>query len=48
MQRLTIRLVSNLSKLLKKIAEEKGLSVNALITQMCWQFVEEWEKNKKN
>lgn len=43
MTRLSLRIVEELNTKMKEIAKDKGLSLNALIVQMCWQFVEEWE-----
>lgn len=43
-KRITIRIVSELSEKLKEIAKERGLSVNALISEMAWNFVEAWKK----
>lgn len=44
-KRLSIRLVNQLSNDLIDIAKKRGLSVNALITEMAWDFVEYWKKN---
>lgn len=45
-KRISIRLVPNLSSEVKRIAKAKGISVNALIAEMAWKFVEEWGKKK--
>jgi|GEM_PF-3426926 hypothetical protein len=45
-KRLSIRLVPALSERIKIIANERGLSVNALISEMAWNFVEAWEKQQ--
>lgn len=52
-KRISIRLVSSLSDELKNIAKTRGLSLNALITDIAWDFVDDWkmktdicEKNK--
>ena len=42
-KRISIRLVHSLSEELKAIAKERGLSVNSLISEMAWDFVEEWK-----
>lgn len=43
-KRISIRLVSELSSDLKAIAQKRGLSINALVSEMAWDFVEEWKK----
>lgn len=43
-KRISIRLVTDLSEKLKTIAKSRGLSVNSLISEMAWDFVETWEK----
>ena len=48
-KRISIRLVSDLSEDLRAIAKKRGLSVNALISEMAWDFVEAWKiKNHPN
>lgn len=48
MKRMTIRLVDELNTVILKIAKKRGISVNALIAEMAWEFVEEWrEKHQK-
>lgn len=42
-KRLSIRIVSALSEKLNDIAKERGLSMNALISEMAWNFVEDWK-----
>lgn len=42
-QRISIRLVETLSEELKLIAKKRGLSVNSLISEMAWDFVETWK-----
>lgn len=44
-KRLSIRLVNQLSNDLMYIAKKRGLSVNALITEIAWDFVEYWKNN---
>lgn len=44
-KRMSIRLVDTLSKELSAIAKKRGLSVNSLISEMAWDFIEQW-KNK--
>ena len=43
-KRISLRLVSELADKLKEMAKERGLSVNALISEMAWSFVETWKK----
>ncbi len=42
-KRISIRLVPDLSEKLKAIAKARGLSINSLISEMAWDFVETWE-----
>ena len=42
---MSIRIVEDLAKDLNEIAKKRGLSVNSLISEMAWAFVEDW-KNK--
>jgi len=42
-KRISIRLVCTLSEELKAIAKNRGLSVNSLISEMAWDFVEAWK-----
>ncbi len=44
-KRMSIRIVEDLAKDLNEIAKKRGLSVNSLISEMAWAFVEDW-KNK--
>ena len=46
-KRLTIRLVNELAVYLEEIAKKKGLSINSLISEMAWEFVEDWKCNYK-
>lgn len=50
-KRMTIRLVDELAFAVSSIAKKRGISSNALISEMAWSFVEKWEKlnspNKK-
>lgn len=43
-KRISIRLVASLSEDLRAIATERGLTLNALITDIAWDFVETWKK----
>ena len=43
-KRMSIRLVPALSEKLNSIAKKRGLSVNSLITEMAWDFVEDWKE----
>lgn len=48
-KRISIRLVASLADELYEIAKAKGLSVNSLISEMVWDFVEVWkEKYREN
>lgn len=47
-KRMSIRLVSALSEELNLIAKKRGLSLNSLITEMAWDFVEQWKDKYKN
>lgn len=47
MKRMTIRLVDNLAKDLTNMSETRGISMNALITEMAWEFVSKWEEKQK-
>lgn len=42
-KRISIRLVASLLDTLKEIAHKRGLSVNSLISEMAWDFVEDWK-----
>ena len=47
-KRMTIRIVDELSIHLNEIAQKRGLSINSLISEMAWNFVENWKsKNQK-
>ena len=43
-KRLTIRIVTDLSDDLNSIAKKRGFSINSLISEMAWAFVEDWKK----
>jgi predicted HicB family RNase H-like nuclease len=43
-KRISIRIVQKLADELLVIAKERGLSVNALISEMAWAFVDDWKK----
>ncbi len=47
MHRISLRVVDNLAGLLFQIAQKRGVSVNALITEIAWDFCENWLTNKK-
>lgn len=47
-KRISIRLVNDLASDLYAIAKKRGLSVNALISEMAWDFVESWKKNQSS
>lgn len=42
-KRMSIRVVTDLSNDLTAIARKRGLSVNSLISEMAWDFVEDWK-----
>lgn len=49
-KRISVRLVEELAVELISIAQQRGLSVNALISEIAWNFVEKWDwanKQKK-
>lgn len=41
-KRMSIRIVDNLAEDLNAIAKKRGLSVNSLVSEMAWSFVEDW------
>lgn len=43
-KRISLRLVEELSRKLAEIARKRGLSVNALVSEMAWDFVNEWKR----
>lgn len=43
-KRISIRLIAALADDLKNIAKSRGLSVNSLISEMAWDFVDAWKK----
>lgn len=43
-KRYSIRFPEELAFQLEKTSTKRGLSLNALVTELCWQFVEEFEK----
>lgn len=43
-KRISIRLVKTLADDLKRIAKIRGLSVNSLISEMAWDFVNSWKE----
>ena len=47
-KRLSIRIVDELAMALKVIAKKRGLSINSLISEMAWDFVDNWRKNYTN
>lgn len=46
-KRISLRLVTDLLEKLRVISKKRGLSVNALISEMAWDFVEEWFDKQK-
>ena len=47
-KRLSIRLVNELAASLDVIARKRGLSVNSLISEMAWDFVDSWNLSWEN
>lgn len=47
MKRMTIRFVDALADRLSDTAKERGISINAMVTEMAWQFVDDWVKLKE-
>ena len=47
-KRMSIRLVTELAEELNRIAKKRGLSVNSLISEMAWDFVEDWKSKYSN
>lgn len=43
-KRMTIRLVDELANAVTDTAKERGISVNALVSEMAWGFVSHWKK----
>jgi len=42
-KRITIRMIATLADDLSMIAKKRGLSFNSLISEMAWNFVENWK-----
>lgn len=47
-KRISIRLVSSLADDLTAISKSRGLSVNSLVSEMAWEFVEVWKEKYGN
>lgn len=47
-KRMSLRIVMDLAQDLEVIAKKRGLSVNSLISEMAWDFVENWKNKYKN
>nr|DAF27466.1 MAG TPA: hypothetical protein [Caudoviricetes sp.]DAM81755.1 MAG TPA: hypothetical protein [Caudoviricetes sp.] len=45
-KRISIRLVYKLYEKLKFIAKDKGLSLNSLIIEVAWDFVNKWNESE--
>lgn len=41
-KRFSIRLVDELAQELVQISKKRGLSINALVSEIAWEFVEAW------
>lgn len=46
--RMTIRLVPELNREVKNIAERQGKSKNSIIIDACWAFVKKMKRENKN
>lgn len=46
-KRISVRLTVSLWEDLKIIAKKRGLSINALISEMAWDFVGTWKAKYK-
>ena len=44
-KRMSIRIVYDLALALKEIAKKRGLSINSLISEMAWKFVDDWKSS---
>lgn len=47
-KRITLRIISTLADDLNMIAKKRGLSFNSLISEMAWNFVENWKEKYEN
>lgn len=47
-KRISLRIVDDLAKKLSAIAQSRGLSINSLISEMAWNFVEDWNNKNKD
>lgn len=47
-KRISLRIVKELAKDLEAIAKKRGLSVNSLISEIAWDFVEIWKNKYKD
>ncbi len=47
-KRITIRMIATLADDLSMIAKKRGLSFNSLISEMAWNFVENWKMKYEN
>jgi hypothetical protein len=46
-KRISVRFVNDLATALIEISKKRGLSVNSLISEMAWAFVEDWKAKQK-
>lgn len=46
-KRISVRLVNDLAEELKVIAKKRGLSLNSLVSEMAWDFVEAWKRHRQ-
>lgn len=47
-KKMTIRVVAALAENLESIAKSRRMSVNSLITEIAWDFVEDWKNRYGN
>lgn len=47
-KRITLRIVDTLADNLKTIAKQRGISFNSLVSEMAWEFVENWNTKYRN
>ena len=45
--RMTIRIVENLDRQIKNLAEQQGISKNAVIIEACRDHINKWQKEKR-
>ena len=45
--RMTIRIVENLDRQIEELAEQQGISKNAVIIEACREHIYKWQKEKQ-